>query len=117
MNLDAAAFAKEWIESWNSHDLQRVLTHYHDDFSITTPMIKMALGIDTGTLQGKNAVADYWRRALEKMPDLRFELIDVTVGVNSVAVYYRSVLNKLATEVMFFGHDGKVNNVVVHYSP
>ena len=49
----AQTFANDWIESWNSHDLDRILTHYSDDFEITTPMIKIFLGIDTGTLQGK----------------------------------------------------------------
>ncbi len=116
MNFDPDTFAQEWIASWNSHDLPRILSHYADTFSITTPMIKIALGVDTGTLRGKRQVGDYWRRALEKMPDLQFELLDVLAGVNSVAVYYRSVLNKLAIEVMFFDDDNKVANVVVHYS-
>ncbi len=116
MNLDPNEFAQDWIESWNSHDLPRILSHYADTFSITTPMIKMALGVDTGTLCGKQAVGNYWRQALEKIPDLQFELLDVLSGVNSVAVYYRSVLNKLAIEVMFFNDDNKVADVVVHYS-
>jgi len=73
------------------------------------------LGIDTGSLVGKPAIGDYWRAALEKMPDLHFELLDVCEGVNSVAVYYKSVLDKLAIEVMEFGVEGKVERVVVHY--
>jgi ketosteroid isomerase-like protein len=28
----AEAFASEWIEAWNSHDLDRILAHYSDDF-------------------------------------------------------------------------------------
>ena len=62
----AQTFAKDWIESWNSHDLDRILTHYSDDFEITTPMIKAFLGIDTGTLQGKQNIKEYWAAALEK---------------------------------------------------
>lgn len=62
----AKIFAKDWIESWNSHDLDRILTHYSDDFEITTPMIKTFLGIDTGTLQGKQNIKEYWAVALEK---------------------------------------------------
>ncbi len=116
MNLDPDTFARDWIASWNSHDLPSILSHYADTLSITTPMIKIALGVDTGTLCGKQAVGDYWRRALEKMPDLQFELLDVFAGVDSIAVYYRSVLNKRAIEVMFFGEGNKVTNVVVHYS-
>ena len=30
----AEQFATEWIEAWNSHDLQRNLAHYTDDFEM-----------------------------------------------------------------------------------
>ena len=30
----AERFAKEWVAAWNSHDLERVLEHYEDDFEI-----------------------------------------------------------------------------------
>jgi len=115
MDIDAQVFAEEWVAAWNAHDLERILAHYSDDFEIITPMIKMSLGVDTGSLVGKPAIGDYWRAALEKMPDLHFELLDVCEGVNSVAVYYKSVLDKLAIEVMEFGEDGRVQRVVVHY--
>lgn len=114
--MDAEKFAQEWISSWNSHDLVDILSHYSDDLEITTPMIKMALGDDTGTLKGKEAVADYWSKALAKLPDLHFELVDVTAGVNSVVLYYKSVMNKMAMEVMFFNEAGLVNKMVAHYS-
>jgi hypothetical protein len=33
MNITFAEhFANDWIDSWNSHDLQRILAHYVDDF-------------------------------------------------------------------------------------
>jgi ketosteroid isomerase-like protein len=43
---DLNKFALEWIESWNSHDLDRILSHYADDVEVTTPMIKVVTGID-----------------------------------------------------------------------
>lgn len=116
MNIDARAFAKEWIATWNSHDMEAILAHYTDDFEITTPMIKIALGQNTGTLIGKTAIRRYWEAALKKLPDLHFELIDAALGVDSVVIYYKSVLNRLAIEVMFFDDDGRVNKVVAHYT-
>ncbi|AKH93026.1 MULTISPECIES: nuclear transport factor 2 family protein [Elizabethkingia] len=112
----AQQFAKIWIEAWNSHDMNAILSHYSEDIEITTPMIKMALGEGDGSLKGKEAVADYWRRALDKMPDLHFELYDVTEGVDSVALYYKSVMDKKAVEVMFFNEEGKVNKMFAHYT-
>jgi hypothetical protein len=114
--MDAQTFAEKWIESWNSHNLNEILTHYSDDIEITTPMIKLALGVDSGSLKGKELVADYWQKALQKIPNLHFELYDVTSGVNSVALYYKSVMDKKAIEVMFFDDKGKINKMFAHYT-
>jgi hypothetical protein len=116
MKIDTKKFAKEWIESWNSHNLDDILKHYSNEIEITTPMIKLAGGIETGSLKGKEFVSDYWSKALKKIPDLHFELIEVTEGVDSVALYYKSVMNKMAIEVMFFDENGLVNKMIAHYS-
>jgi hypothetical protein len=79
-------------------------------------MIKAVLGIDNGTLKGKEQVADYWQKALQKITDLHFELYEVTSGVNSIALFYKSVMNKKAIEVMFFDEQGKVNKMVALYA-
>lgn len=116
MNINPKEFAEHWIAAWNSHDIERILSHYTNDFEITTPMIKVALGQDTGTLVGKPAIKAYWEAALKKLPDLHFELLDVAVGIDSVALYYKSVLNKLAIEVMFLDENAKVVKVIAHYT-
>lgn len=66
-------------------------------------------------LKGKEAVDDYWRKALEKLPDLQFSLFDWTQGVDSVVLYYQSVMGMVAVEVMFFNEAGKVCKMVAHY--
>ncbi len=114
--MDTQKFAKQWIAAWNSHNLEDILSHYSEDVEITTPMIKLAGGIESGTLRGKESVADYFEKALEKIPDLHFELVEVTEGVNSVALYYKSVMNKMAIEVMFFDDKGLVNKMFAHYT-
>ena len=45
----AQQFAAEWIAAWNAHDIDAVLAHYTDDFTMTTPMIQKLLGIPSGT--------------------------------------------------------------------
>ncbi|MDN3654493.1 nuclear transport factor 2 family protein [Ferruginibacter paludis] len=116
MEMDSKKFAAEWIASWNTHNLDDILKHYAEDVEITTPMIRIATAGDTDTLQGKAAVADYWIKALQQLPDLHFELVEVTTGVNSVALYYKSVMNKMSIEVMFFNEQGKVNRIFAHYT-
>ena len=114
--MEAKKFAKEWINSWNSHNLDDIMKHYANDIEITTPMIKLAAGIESGSLQGKEQVRAYWNKALSKIPDLHFELVEVTSGVDSVALYYKSVMNKMAIEVMFFDEKGLVNKMIAHYT-
>lgn len=87
----AEEFAHEWIAAWNSHDLERVLAHYSDDFQMTSPLIAQWLGVADGKLQGKEAVRRYWAQGLEKMPQLQFKLLDVVVGVNSLGIVFESV--------------------------
>jgi ketosteroid isomerase-like protein len=114
--MEAKKFAKEWIDSWNSHDLDDIMKHYADDIQITTPMLKLAAGLESGSIQGKEEVRAYWEKALNKISDLHFELIEVTSGINSVALYYKSVMNKMAVEVMFFDENGLVNKMIAHYT-
>lgn len=53
----ARHFASEWVSAWNSHDLDRILSHYSDDFSMTSPFIAGPLGGEpSGTLRGKDKV-------------------------------------------------------------
>lgn len=114
--MEAKKFAKEWIDSWNSHDLEDIMKHYSEEIEITTPMLKLAAGIESGSLQGKEQVRAYWQKALTKIPNLHFELIQVTSGIDSVALYYKSVMNKMAIEVMFFDENGLVNKMIAHYT-
>jgi hypothetical protein len=117
MTLEQAQqFAAEWVAAWNAHDLEAVLSHYTDDFTMTTPMIKNLLGLESGTLQGKQAVGDYWRAALQKIPDLKFSIIETTGGVDSVSIYYDAVLGRRAIETFFFNADGKVYKALATYN-
>ena len=52
----AERFAKEWVAAWNSHDLERVLEHYEDDFEMSSPIIVTMMGEASGKLKGKAAV-------------------------------------------------------------
>jgi hypothetical protein len=114
--LEAREFAESWIEAWNSHSIDEILEHYSEDFEMTTPMIALVMNNQTGTLKGKNNVKTYWEKALEKVPDIRFELINTFVSVKSLVICYKAVYGKLAAEVFFFGEDGKVIRSIAHYN-
>ena len=112
----AQAFAAEWVAAWNRHDVDAVLAHYTDDFTMTTPMIQKLLGSPTGTLQGKQAVGDYWRTALVKIPDLQFSIIETTCGVHPVRFSSTAVFGRRALETFFFNAEGKVCKALATYN-
>ena len=113
---NAEKFAQDWIKAWNSHDLNLILDHYADDIEISTPMIKHTLGIKSGSMKGKKSVREYWEKALIKYPNLHFQLHEITTGINSIALYYTSILDKKAIEVMFFNDENKVSKMFAYYN-
>jgi hypothetical protein len=112
----AERFAVDWIDSWNAHDLDRVLRHYAEDFEMSSPFIIEVAGEPSGCLRGKKSVGAYWSRAFQLIPNLQFELISVLVGASSITIYYKSAGGRPAAEVFFFGADQKVSRAVAHYS-
>lgn len=112
----AEHFATDWIDSWNSHNLERVLAHYEDDFEMSSPFITQIAEEPSGRLRGKTAIVAYWRKALQLMPDLHFELITTLVGVDSITLYYKNAQGRLAAEVFHFGSNQKVVRAFAHYS-
>lgn len=112
----AATFATEWISAWNSHDLDRILSHYAEDFQFTSPFIPSVVGEPSGILIGKEAVRSYWSAALERRPDLHFELIRLLVGVRSLVICYNRHDGKTGAEHFEFDEGGKVIRSSAHYS-
>jgi len=118
-DLDAAfasAFAADWVDSWNSHDLERVLAHYTDDFSMSSLRISF-LGFDeSGTLHGKDAVREYWAPSLGENSQVDFQLITTLLAPDSITIYYRATRGgRLAAEVFIFDENGKVKQSIAHY--
>jgi len=105
----ALEFATEWIAAWNAHDLERILSHYADDFEMRSPLIVERMGVPNGTLKGKDAIRPYWQIGLAAKPPLHFELRDVLVGVDTIAIYYRSVTrNRMVAELLRFDDQHRV---------
>ena len=111
----AEVFAADWIDAWNSRDLSRVLSHYSEDFEMSSPVIIEVVGEPSGTLKGKEAVGAYWTKALQLRPDLHFELISTLIGVNSITLYYKGHRG-LSAECFHYGSDKKVIMSYAHYA-
>jgi hypothetical protein len=111
----AEHFAAEWVAAWNAHDLPRILSHYADDFEMSSPAIAQVTGEPSGKLKGKTAVSAYWNKALQLIPDLQFELLGMFLGIDSVGLHYKGARGRLAFEVFHFDSSGKVICAFAHY--
>jgi ketosteroid isomerase-like protein len=113
----ARQFAEEWIAAWNAHDLERIFSHYTDDFEMASPYIVERMGEPSGRLRGKTTIRPYWEGALAAQPNLHFTLVGVLVGADSVAILYRRDSGHLVAEVLGFDGERRVVRGSAHYSP
>jgi ketosteroid isomerase-like protein len=109
-------FADGWIQAWNAHDLDAVMSHYAPEVVLTSPTAAKLLGDPAGTIRGKEAVRKYFERGLEAYPELNFKLLDVMWGVSSVVLYFLNQKGTKTGEFMEFDAQQKVVKVVANYS-
>jgi ketosteroid isomerase-like protein len=113
---EAWKFANHWVEAWNSHDLEVILTHYDDAVELVSPVAVRILGAAEGKVTGKANLQAYFRLALELYPELHFTLKEVFWGVNSVVLYYTNQVGTSTAEFMELLGTGKVARVVANYN-
>ena len=112
----AERLAQEWIDAFNRHDLDAVLAHYADDVEFHSPVVTELQGDPSGTITGKEALRSYFEKGLASYPNLRFELLHVLTGVDSLCLLFRSVhRGGLGAEVMELNAKGGIARVMAHY--
>jgi len=108
-------FAHDWIDAWNAHDLERILSHYEDEALLTSPVALKLLNGD-GTVRGKAALRAYFLRGLEAYPNLRFDLVDTLWGTETIVVFYiNNVRGNKTAEVMQISPEGMIRRVWANY--
>jgi hypothetical protein len=113
---DAINHAQEWIDAWNAHDPERVVSHFADDVVISSPLAAQLRPGSNGVLRGKDVVLAYYRDGLARSDALHFTLIDVLVGIDELVILYRHQRDQLMTERLYFGDDGLVTEVSVAHA-
>jgi hypothetical protein len=109
-----AGFEREWIEAWNAHDIDRILSHYRDDVRFVSPFAARA-GARHGVIRGLSGLRDYFELGLASYPELHFQPIAALGGIGSIALHYRSVEDRQAIEVMELDAHGQVRRAAAHY--
>jgi len=113
---EARSFAADWIEAWNSHDLDRIMTHYAEDLVLVSPVAAQLLNDPAGMIRGKDSLREYFQKGLNAFPQLRFDLIEVMRGLSSIVLYYKNQKGTKSGEFMELNPQRKITRVVANYS-
>ncbi|MFN3514197.1 MAG: nuclear transport factor 2 family protein [Phenylobacterium sp.] len=106
----------EWIAAWNSHDLERILSHYAEDVVFHSPASTRITGDVSGRVVGKPALRAYWGEALRRAPDLTFTKLKEFRGAGGLAIHYLSSrTGGEVVEVLRFGADGLAVEASAYY--
>ncbi|WP_405688747.1 nuclear transport factor 2 family protein [Streptomyces sp. NBC_00057] len=58
-------------------------------------------------MHGRDALRAYWAAALERIPELKFEVVDVRVSIHALVIDYLNQIGGRVNEVLIF-RDGLV---------
>jgi steroid delta-isomerase len=111
-------FAREWIEDWNTSDLDGLLAHYRDDVVFSSPRAQALTG--SAQVEGKEALRAYWGAATARASSRRFTL-DRHIwdaGRNELVILYENQVDGASTracEVFHFDDDGLVDHAEALY--
>jgi len=101
------AFSAAWVAAWNAHDVEAVLSHFHDDVVFTSLTAARVVPASGGVVRGKEALRAYWTEGLRLVPDLHFTVERVSAGVSALVITYRNQAGGVVDEVLVFS-DGLV---------
>jgi steroid delta-isomerase-like uncharacterized protein len=74
--LTPDGFASEWLDAWNSHDVDRILTYYTDDaFYEDVPNVENGWALP---VRGHQMIRESLVGTFEGMSDLGFELVSAS---------------------------------------
>jgi len=86
-----ARLVQDWLEGWNTRSLDLIMSHYTDDAVFVSPSVLVRQPGSDGRVNGKAAIRELYRRAIDSFPNLRFEVEDVIERPYGVIVVYRKL--------------------------
>jgi ketosteroid isomerase-like protein len=98
----ARTFASRWLDAWNAHDLDAILSHFSEEVTFTSPLARQIVDGSDGVIRGKEELRSYWREGLRRNPGLHFAIEDLHLGVDTLVIHYRNHSGGLVNEVLTF---------------
>jgi ketosteroid isomerase-like protein len=82
------SIAHKWFDAFNAHDLETILSLYHDDAQHYSPKLKQRQPETHGMVRGKEALAAWWQDAFDRLPTLQYMPTAFTANDDRVFMEY-----------------------------
>lgn len=109
-------FSNQWINAWNSHDINKIIEHYAEEVVFHSPYISLLKFNAQGVITNRSDLKRYFEIGLNAYPNLEFKLHNCFIGINSIVIYYTSVNGTLAAEMFTLNNHLKATSVYCNYS-
>jgi ketosteroid isomerase-like protein len=109
--MNRQEFARWWAQAWSNRDVDAVVACFADNVRFVSPRAAEVTG--NPVVVGRQALRDYWQRAVESVESIVFNLEQVLedVGGEKIVIVYTSDIDgqrKRACEFMQFDDEGKI---------
>ena len=85
-SLQQIAF--KWFDAFNSHNLDQLLSLYDDYAEHYSPKLKVRRPETNGKVSGKQALAEWWKDAFDRLPTLHYKVTSLTANERHVFMEY-----------------------------
>ena len=106
---------EDWIDAWNSRDLDRILGHYADAVVFEANTVVHRWNRPDGTLRGIEELREHFRMGLELAPAIHFELEEVFSAPSGYAALYQRDNGNRVLDVVELDSEGKAKQVKAYY--
>jgi hypothetical protein len=80
--------ALKWFEAFNTHNLEQLLSLYHNEASHFSPKLKIRIPETKGLVKGKEALRNWWKDAFDRLPTLNYQVTSLTSNEKRVFMEY-----------------------------
>ena len=104
-------FARWWVRAWSNRDVDAIVACFADNVRFVSPRAAEVTG--NPVVVGRQALRDYWQRAVANTKSIVFSLDQVLedAGGEHIVIVYTSDIDgqrKRACEFMQFDDEGKI---------
>lgn len=85
---ETATIARHWIDAFNAHDLEQLLSLYDPEAVHFSPKLKLRHPETEGLIKGRTSLYAWWDDALKRLPSLHYKLTRLTANAERVFMEY-----------------------------